>query len=84
MTNRDGRDAGNRDGLSRIEKDAKGQFAGTQHGGDSDGVMSAKPTVVTGSEDATANKWPPTKKDPPKDWDANFDIRDSDDDQRNP
>lgn len=61
--------------LGRVHKDAKGQFAGTQAGGDSDGVVSAKPTVITGSEDATANKWPPGKKDPPKDWDANFDIR---------
>lgn len=62
--------------MSRVRKDAKGQFAGTQAGGDSDGVVSAKPTVITGSEDATVNKWPPGKKNPPKDWDANFDIRD--------
>lgn len=60
----------------RIHKDAEGQYAGTQAGGDSDGVVSAKPTVITGSEDATVNKWPPGKKNPPKDWDANFDIRD--------
>lgn len=62
--------------LDRIHKDADGQFAGTQSGGDSDGVASAKPTVINGSEDATVNKWPPGEKDPPKDWDANFDIRD--------
>lgn len=61
----------------RIHKDAEGQFAGTQHGGDNDGVVSAKPTVITGSEDATVHKWPPGKKNPPKDWDANFDIRDT-------
>lgn len=60
----------------RIHEDAEGQYAGTQAGGDSDGVVSAKPTVITGSEDATVNKWPPGKKNPPKDWDANFDIRD--------
>lgn len=60
---------------AKIHDDAKGQFAGTQAGGDSDGVASAKPTVVTGSEDATVNKWPPGKEDKPKDWDANFDIR---------
>lgn len=60
---------------TRIHDDAKGQFAGTQAGGDNNGVASAKPTVVTGSEDATVNKWPPGKKDPPKDRDANFDIR---------
>ncbi|MFN7124437.1 MAG: hypothetical protein ACK4M8_01040 [Allorhizobium sp.] len=62
--------------LDRIHKDAQGQFAGTQAGGESDGVVSAKPTVITGSEDATVNKWPPGKKDPPKDWDANFDVSD--------
>lgn len=62
--------------VDHIHKDAAGQFAGTQAGGDSDGVVSAKPTVITGSQDATANKWPPGKKDPPEDWDANFDIRD--------
>jgi hypothetical protein len=61
---------------TQIHKDAEGQFAGTQAGGNSDGVVSAKPTVVTGSQDATVNKWPPGKKNPPKDWDANFDIRD--------
>lgn len=60
---------------TKIHDDAKGQFAGTQAGGDSDGVASAKPTVVTGSEDATVHKWPPGKEDKPKDWDANFDIR---------
>lgn len=60
---------------AEIHDDAKGQFAGTQAGGDSDGVASAKPTVVTGSEDATVNKWPPGKEDKPKDWNSNFDIR---------
>ncbi|MCL6705427.1 hypothetical protein M8R20_00295 [Pseudomonas sp. R2.Fl] len=59
----------------KIRKDAEGQFAGTQAGGNSNGVASAKPTVITGSEDATANKWPPGKKHPPKDWDVNYDIR---------
>ena len=78
MTDKEGKDR-----ISPIEKDAEGQFASKQAGGKSDGVMSAKPTVVTGSEDATANKWPPGKKDPPTDWDANFDIRDSEDDQNN-
>lgn len=62
--------------INRIHKDAEGQYAGTQAGGDSDGVVSAKPTVITGSEDATLHKWPPGKKNPPKDWDANFDVRD--------
>jgi hypothetical protein len=62
----------------KIEKDAQGQFVGTQHGGESDGVVSAKPTVITGSQDATVNKWSPDKKDPPDDWDANFDLRSPD------
>ena len=61
-----------------IEKDAQGQFVGTQHGGKSDGVVSAKPTVITGSEDATVNKWGLDKKDPPDDWDVNFDRRGQD------
>jgi hypothetical protein len=61
-----------------IKKDAEGQFVGTQHGGDSDGVVSAKPTAITGSEDATVNKWRPEQKDPPDDWDANFDLGDRD------
>lgn len=62
----------------RIEQDAQGQFVGTQHGGENDGVVSAKPTVITGSQDATVNKWNPDKTDSPDDWDANFDMRDQD------
>lgn len=65
--------------VTQIHKDAEGQFAGTQAGGDKNGVVSAKPTVITGSEDATINKWPPGKKDPPKDWDINFDVADQTD-----
>ena len=64
------------DAAGDIRKDAEPQFVGTQHGGDSDGVASAKPTVITGSEDATVNKWPPGKKNPPKDWDVNYDPAD--------
>lgn len=71
------RDPGDKQ-TSKIEKDAKGQFVGTQHGGKSDGVVSAKPTVITGSEDATTHKWSSDKKDRPDDWDANFDLRDPD------
>ncbi|OWW02427.1 hypothetical protein ATY81_22465 [Rhizobium sp. R72] len=54
-------------------KDATGQFAPSQAKRDSTGVASAKPTVVTGSEDATANKAPPGGK-KVKDWDPNYDI----------
>lgn len=46
----------------QVEKDAKGQFAKTQSGGDSDGVVSAKPTVITGSQDATIHNIPPGHK----------------------
>jgi hypothetical protein len=59
----------------KIRKDAKGQFAPSQADGKNNGVASAKPTVITGSDDATVNKWPPGKKHPPKDWDVNYDIR---------
>ena len=62
----------------RIEKDATGQFVGTQHGGDNDGVVSAKPTVITGSQDATTHKRPANGKNPPEDWNVNFDLRDKD------
>lgn len=64
------------DAAGDIRKDAEPQFVGTQHGGDNDGVASAKPTVITGSEDATVNKWPPGKKNQPKDWDVNYDPAD--------
>ncbi|PPJ48740.1 hypothetical protein C0075_20150 [Rhizobium sp. KAs_5_22] len=59
-----------------MRKDAAPQFVGTRHGGDNNGVASAKPTVITGSEDATVNKWPPGKTNPPKDWDLNYDPTD--------
>lgn len=49
-----------------VENDAKGQFANVKAGGKSSGVASAKPTVITGSEDATAHKVPPGQ-DAPKD-----------------
>lgn len=47
---------------SRPEADAKGQFAKSQADRKSSGVHSAKPTVVTGSEDATAHSHPPNKE----------------------
>ncbi|EJB01779.1 hypothetical protein Rleg9DRAFT_0525 [Rhizobium leguminosarum bv. trifolii WSM597] len=58
--------------MSDVEKDAKGQYAKSVADRKSSGVHSAKPTVITGSEDATENKTPPGKK-PVKDWDINFD-----------
>lgn len=42
-----------------IHKDAQGQFAPKQAGGDNNGVASAKPRVITGSDDATARHLPP-------------------------
>lgn len=44
---------------TEVRKDAKGQFAGSQADRSASGVVSAKPTVITGSEDATAHKTPP-------------------------
>jgi len=53
-----------RSGAEAIRKDAEGQFANPKTGGRSTGVASAKPTVITGSEDATAHKLPPGRKEP--------------------
>ncbi|TWD48562.1 hypothetical protein FB480_10846 [Agrobacterium vitis] len=61
--------------VQKIKEDARGQFARQESGGKSDGVASAKPTVITGSEDATAHKWPPGTDNPPPDWQINFDER---------
>ncbi len=66
--------------MSEIERDAKGQFAKSVADRKSTGVHSAKPTVITGSEDATGHKTPPGKK-PVKDWDINFDPADENDRQ---
>ena len=44
------------------EADAKGQYAKSQADRKSSGVASAKPTVITGSEDGTAHRDPPGKK----------------------
>lgn len=59
------------------EKDAEGQFAKSRADRKSDGVASAKPTVVTGSEDATVHRNPPGSTEP-DDWDINFDETDLD------
>ncbi|WP_405030308.1 hypothetical protein [Mycoplana sp. BE70] len=60
------------------EKDAEGQFAESRADRKSDGVASAKPTVVTGSEDATVHRNPPGSTEPDEDWDINFDETDPD------
>jgi hypothetical protein len=64
-------------GLTDPQRDAAGQFAPSQADRTADGVASAKPTVVTGSEDATAHRDPPGKK-RQKDWDVGFDVRQPD------
>ncbi|WP_075292864.1 hypothetical protein [Pararhizobium arenae] len=62
----------------RIEKDAKGQFAKSQADRRATGVASAKPTVITGSEDATAHSKAPGKKRPTRDFDINYDVTEPD------
>jgi hypothetical protein len=57
--------------MTDVEKDSKGQFAKSVADRKASGVHSAKPTVITGSEDATEYKTPPGKK-PVKDWDLNY------------
>lgn len=57
-----------------IKNDAKGQFANVKAGARSSGVASAKPTVITGSEDATAHKAPPGTDMPETEWDPNYDV----------
>lgn len=60
---------------SEIEKDAGGQYRKLIKSSDNNGVASAKPRVITGSDDATMNKVPPGKE-PQKDWDVNYDPAD--------
>ncbi len=62
----------------KTREDAKGQFAKSRADGKSTGVASAKPTVVTGSEDVTGHRTPPGAKGPEKDWDVNFDETEPD------
>lgn len=59
---------------AKIHKDAEGQYAKSQADRKANGVASAKPTVITGSDDATKHRNPPGKKGPEKDWDVNFDV----------
>ncbi|PWE53930.1 hypothetical protein DEM27_23755 [Metarhizobium album] len=59
----------------QIRDDAKGQFAKPLKGETHDGVASAKPTVITGSDDATAKKIPPGQKGPEKEWSVNYDPK---------
>ena len=60
-----------------VRKDAEGQFAPSKGDRNATGVASAKPTVITGSEDATAHKTPPRGKHV-KEWDVDYDPSSSD------
>lgn len=59
--------------IEQIHQDSKPQFARGKKLSKNNGVASAKPTVITGSDDATVNKLPPGTKEPHKDWDINYD-----------
>ncbi|MCL7999804.1 hypothetical protein M8994_16295 [Brucella sp. 21LCYQ03] len=48
--------------MANPEDDAKGQYAPSQADRRASGAASAKPTVITGSEDATIHRDPPGKK----------------------
>lgn len=61
--------------VKTIHDDAKGQFANGLKRSDNNGVVSAKPRVITGSDDATGHKAPPGKKQVGKEWDLNYDER---------
>lgn len=56
-----------------VERDAQGQFAKSQADPKASGVASAKPTVITGSEDGTAHKIPPGAKAPEHEIPAHHD-----------
>ncbi len=62
----------------KTKQDAKGQFAKSQADRKSTGVSSAKPTVVTGSEDMSDDRSAPGHKEPAKDWDVGFDETEPD------
>jgi len=66
--------------VSEIRRDAAGQYAKGLASSDNNGVASAKPRVITGSDDATLHKTPPGKK-AVEDWDINSDDRDADDEE---
>jgi hypothetical protein len=59
--------------VEHIHEDAKGQYASGLKHSDNNGVSSAKPRVITGSDDATTHKNPPGKAPIKKEWDVNYD-----------
>lgn len=56
-----------------IHSDAAPQFEISEAGRTNDGVASAKPRVITGSDDATAHRTPPDMEEPARDWSSGFD-----------
>lgn len=56
-----------------VHADAAPQFVVSRAGAGNDGVSSAKPRVITGSDDATAHRTPPGMAEPARDWSAGFD-----------
>lgn len=67
------REAAHTGGKTAIEADAAPQFEISQAGRSNDGVASAKPRVITGSDDATAHRTPPGAPTPGRDWSVGFD-----------
>ncbi|WP_244618831.1 hypothetical protein [Rhizobium sp. 18065] len=63
----------------QIEADARGQSEKNHQGGSNNGVSSAKPRVLTRSDDATTNKPGSGSGKGQKDWDVNYDPRDTND-----
>lgn len=56
-----------------IHADAVPQFTVSQAGRNNDGVSSAKPRVITGSDDATLHRTPPGMEASGRDWSVGFD-----------
>ena len=56
-----------------VHADAATQIVVSRAGAGNDGVSSAKPRVITGSDDATAHRTPPGMAEPARDWSAGFD-----------
>jgi hypothetical protein len=56
-----------------VHADAVPQFKVSHAGRTNDGVSSAKPRVITGSDDATIHRTPPGVETPSQDWSVGFD-----------
>lgn len=69
-SNQDSERRGPSDAMKKRD-DARGQYAPSQADRTSTGIASAKPTVITGSEDVTGDRFRSCQKG--KDWDRNVD-----------